>query len=356
MSTMKAYATLGGTEIGMIDIPKPKCGPTDAILRPIVLAPCTSDVHTLQTGTLPYGVPLGHEAVGQIVEVGELVKDFKVGDKVVVPAITPEWGTVASQEGHSQHCNGLLTGFKFCGIMPGSFSELFKVIEADSNLALLPEGMDPVTASMACDMMTTGFHGDELAEIKLGETVCVIGIGPVGLMSVKGAVLMGASRVFAVGTRPNCVKLAKEYGATDIISYKDGNVLEQIMQKTNGEGVDKVIVAGGDAKAFAEAITMCKPGGVISNINYFSDIAEIPIPLGPWGFGMAHKDIRGGLCPGGRARTEKLLKLIQYGRVDPSGLITHRYEGFDKIADAFKIMTEKPADLIKPVVIIHYDD
>ena len=168
---------------------------------------------------------LGHEAVGQVVKVGSLVKDFKPGDKVIVPAITPDWGSAASQEGHPMHSGGMLGGWKFSNFKDGVFAEYFHVNEADANLALIPEGLTPVQAVMLCDMVTTGFHGAELAKVKFGDTVCVIGIGPVGLMSVAGASLMGAGRIFAVGSRKKCCDVALQYGATDIINYKNGSML-----------------------------------------------------------------------------------------------------------------------------------
>ena len=99
---------------------------------------------------------------------------------------------------------------------------------------------------MLSDMVPTGFHGVELAGVEFGDKVCVVGIGPVGLMAVAAAALRGASYIDAVGTRPNCVEAAKKYGATDIISYRDGDIAEQILEKTSGRGVDRVVVAGGD--------------------------------------------------------------------------------------------------------------
>jgi len=100
------------------------------------------------------------------------------------------------------------------------FAKFFHVNNADSNLVLLPEDMLPEAALMTVDMMSNGFHGVELAEISFGDTVVVLGIGPVDLMAVAGAKLKGAGRIIVVGTRPNCIEIAKEYGATDVISYK----------------------------------------------------------------------------------------------------------------------------------------
>jgi alcohol dehydrogenase (NADP+) len=209
---------------------------------------------------------------------------------------------------------------------------------------------------MLTDMVTTGFHGAELAEIKLGDIVCVIGIGPVGLMSVAGANLLGASRIFAVGSRKNCCDLAMEYGATDIINYREGSIVDQVLKKTDGKGVDKVIVAGGTCDTFIDAVKMVKAGGVIGNINYLDEGEYIKIPRVEWGVGMGHKHIHGGLCPGGRLRMEKLASLVKYKKLDPSKLITHRFEGFESIEKALLLMKEKSADVIKPIVTIKYDD
>lgn len=267
---MKGYAMLGIGKTGWIEKEVPACGPLDAIVKPVAVSPCTSDVHTVWEGAIGdrRDMILGHEAVGEIVEVGSLVKDLKVGEKVIVPAITPDWGSLESQGGYSMHSGGMLAGWKFSNFKDGVFAEFFHVNEADANLARLPEGVEPASAVMLSDMVPTGFHGAELAQVEYGDTVCVIGIGPVGLMSVAASALKGAGRLFAVGSRPNCVEAAKYYGATDIINYKDGDIVAQIMDKTHGRGVDKVIVAGGDNDTFIQAVTMLKPGGRIGNVNY----------------------------------------------------------------------------------------
>jgi len=234
----------------------------------------------------------------------------------------------------------------------GVFAEFYHVNEADVNLAHLPEGVDPVSAVMLPDMVVTGFHGAELAEIEFGDTVCVIGIGPVGLMSVAGAAMRGASRLFAVGSRPNCTVAAKYYGATDIINYREGDIVEQIMNKTDGNGVDRVIIAGGNVDTFDQAIRILKPGGTIGNVNYLGEGDYIKIPRIDWGVGMGHKKINGGLTPGGRLKMEKMANLLKTGRLDTSKLVTHVFEGFDKIEEALMLMKNKPSDVIKPVVKI----
>jgi len=351
---MKGFAMLKIGQVGWIEKEMPACGPLDAIVRPIAVSPCTSDIHTVYEGAIGdrHNMILGHEAVGEVVEVGSLVKDFKPGDRVIVPAITPDWSTVEAQAGYAMHSGGMLAGWKFSNFKDGVFAEYFHVNEADGNLALLPEGVDPVSAVMLSDMVPTGFHGAELADIQYGDTVCVIGIGPVGLMGVAAAALRGASHLYAVGSRPNCVALAREYGATDVIDYHQGSIVEQIMEKTHGKGVDKVIIAGGDNDTFIDAVTMVKPGGRIGNVNYLGSGEFIRIPRVEWGCGMGHKTIAGGLMPGGRLRMEKLASLLETGRVDPGKMLTHRFNGFSHMEEALQLMKDKPKDLIKPVVIL----
>ena len=351
---MKGFAMLRIGETGWIEKEAPVCGPMDAICKPIALAPCTSDVHTVWAGAIGdrHNMVLGHEAVGEVVEVGSLVKDFKVGDKVLVSAIPPDWNSKAAQEGYPMHSGGMLSGWKFSNFKDGVFGEYFHVNDADGNLALLPEGMDLGAACMISDMVPTGFHGVELADVEFGDNVAVIGIGPVGLMSVAAAAIRGAANIYAVGSRKVCSDLALEFGATDIINYREGDIVEQIMDKTHGAGVDKIVIAGGDVDTFDQAIRMLKPGGVIGNVNYLGEGDYVKIPRGDWGCGMGHKAIRGGLMPGGRVRSEKLARLVETGRIHPEKLITHRFQGLEGVEPALMLMKDKPRDLIKPLVLL----
>ena len=351
---MKGYAMLKIGQSGWIEKEKPVCGPADAIVKPLAVAICTSDVHTLWEGAIGerHNMILGHESCGEVVEVGSLVKDFKPGDRVLVPAITPDWNSVEAQAGYPMHSGGMLSGWKFSNFKDGVFGEFFHVNDADGNLALLPKNIDPVDACMLSDMVPTGFHGAELADIQYGDSVLVIGIGPVGLMCVAGAALRGASRIIAVGTRPNCVEAAKKYGAEEFISYKNGPIDEQVLKMTNGKGVDKVIIAGGGVETFAEAVRSLKAGGKIGNVNYLGKGDYIQIPRLEWGVGMGHKAIFGGLMPGGRLRMEKLGSLVASGKLNVHHLVSHVFEGWDNLEKALFMMRDKPADLIKPVVRI----
>ena len=118
----------------------------------------------------------------------------------------------------------------------------------------------------------TGFHGAELADVQFGDTVLVVGIGPVGLMAVAGAALRGAARILAVGPRPVCVEAARKYGATDFISYKNGPIDEQVLALTGGKGVDCAIIAGGDVDTFIPVVKILKPGGRIGNVKLSAQI------------------------------------------------------------------------------------
>ena len=192
---MKGFAMLEIGKVGWVEKPKPVCGPMDAVCRPLAAAVCTSDVHTVWEGAVGerHEMILGHECCAEIVSVGELVRDFKPGDRVLVPAITPDWSSLEAQAGFAMHSGGMLAGWKFSNIKNGVFSEFFHVNDADGNLAHLPEGMDITEACMLSDMVPTGFHGAELADVQFGDTVLVVGIGPVGLMAVAGAALRGAA-------------------------------------------------------------------------------------------------------------------------------------------------------------------
>ncbi|WP_409199969.1 NAD(P)-dependent alcohol dehydrogenase [Methanobrevibacter sp. DSM 116169] len=351
---MKGLAMLRIGEIGWIEKDKPDIGPRDALVKPLALAPCTSDIHTVWEGAIGdrHNLILGHEALGIVDEVGSEVKDFKPGDRVIVPAITPDWDSDAAQRGFPSQSGGPLGGWKFSNFKDGVFGEYFHVNLADANLAHLPEGMPLEAAVMIPDMLSTGFMGAENANIPMGGSVAVLGIGPVGLSAIAGAKLQGAGRIFAVGTRPKASEVAKKYGATDMISYKEGPTDEQILEATGGDGVDAVIIAGGGEDIILDAVRAAKPGSMISNANYFGSGETLPICREGWGFGMADKDFATGLCPGGRTRMEQLADIVTYGRMDPALMATHVFHGFDKTEEALLLMKEKPRDLIKPVVII----
>ncbi|HKM34219.1 MAG TPA: zinc-binding dehydrogenase [Lachnospiraceae bacterium] len=354
---MKGYGAIKTGQPGWLNKEMPVAGPLDAILRPTAIAVCSSDTHLLHggAGEIENRI-LGHEALGEVVEVGSLVTQFKPGDVVVVPCVTPNWENPSLQHRNTNnsHDSGLMGSFKFATIRDGVFAERFLVNNADANLVHMPENVSIEDALMTVDMMSTGFYGVEQAEVQFGDTVVVFGIGPVGLMAIAGAALRGAGRIFAIGTRPNCVAYAKEYGATDIISYKEGDIVEQITALAGGQ-VDCAILAGGNASVMNQALQLVKPNGHIANINFFDVSDKFEVPTYEWGLGMSDVTIRSSFCPGGAERIRRMLNVIAAGRVQPGKLLNYRYEGFDKLDEAFKVMDEKPVDLIKSYVIIDPD-
>ena len=347
---MRAFAYLSQKTAGWIEKPRPRAEGFDAVIRPLMVAPCTSDVHNVEIDCLRQDRILGHEGLGEIVEVGDLVQDFRVGELVVVPPVTPDWRTVPSQLGAHQHCSGLITGQKLSNSEDGLMAEYALIRDVDANAARIPEGVSLEAAVLAADMLNTGLYGAELAQVQPGDTVVVLGIGPVGLMAVAGARLRGAGRIIAIGSRPRCVELARFYGATDVVNYKEGDVLRQVHLLTEKQGADCCICAGGGDDALSMSVSMVRWGGTVGNVNYFTTYGDLPLNNVRFGFGMGNKTIRGGECPGGRARMERLLRLLQYDRVDPTPLITHRFHGLDGVEAAFRLMAEKPPELVKAMV------
>lgn len=355
---MKSFVLMEPGKAGWHDSPEPELTPLGAILRPVAAAPCSSDVHTVFGGgsAKAPNLILGHECVAEILEIGELVRDFRPGELVAVPAITPDWRALGIQESNFKHAQAPFSGHQLGRSRPGVFAEKFLIPDADTTLAKILPGVSMEQALMCVDVVTTGFTGAEYADIKIGDTVVVMGIGPVGLMAVEGARLLGAARIIAVGSRPVCVELAKEFGATDILSYKDGDVAEKVLEMTNGTGADSVIICGGGDQVFSQAVDMVRYGiGTVSNVNYFGGTGNLPFPKFSGGRGMAGKTIHTELAKGGRARIERMLSMVKYGRIHPEKLITHKLKGLDKIEEALYLMKEKPKDLIKVMVQIDWE-
>ena len=348
---MKAFVMKALDAVGFMDKPIPKPGPCDAIVKTTRALICTSDSHTVHGAIGPReNLTLGHEAVGLVHEVGSEVRLFKPGDRVVVGAITPDWGDPLSQAGHSSQSGGALGGWKFANHKDGVFAEYFHVNEADANMALIPSDVSDEQAVYCCDMMSTGFMAAENGEVPIGGSVAVFALGPVGLMSIVGARLRGAGLVIGVDSIPKRQELARYYGADAIVDHSKEDVVARIMKLTNGHGVDSAIEALGSEQTIQNAIKVTKPGGTISNAGYHGKGDYVGIPRLDWGVGMAEKSIRTGLCPGGRLRMERLILMLQTGRVDPARMTTHTFE-FRELDKAFEIMDKKLDGVMKPLIV-----
>lgn len=258
---MRAFAYLSQGQAGWIEKKIPKPTGVDGVIRPLLVAPCTSDVHNVAINCLAPHRILGHEGLGEIVAVGEGVKDFQVGEVVVVPPVTPDWRTVPSQLGAHQHCSGLITGQKLSNSEDGLMAEYALIRDLDANAARIPPGVSWEGAVMAADMLNTGLYGAQLADVQPGDTVVVMGVGPVGLMAIAGARLRGAGRILAIGSRKAGVELAQFYGATDVLNYKEGDVTRQVYALTHKQGADCCICAGGGTEALGQAVAMVRWGG-----------------------------------------------------------------------------------------------
>jgi threonine dehydrogenase-like Zn-dependent dehydrogenase len=349
--TMRAFVmkTLGS--VGFMDKPIPTPGPDDAIVKTTRALICTSDSHTVRGAVGPReNLTLGHEAVGVVYQVGSNVKLFKPGDRVVVGAITPDWGDLASQAGHSSQSGAPLGGWKFSNTKDGVFADYFHVNEADANMALIPDTVADEAAVYCCDMLSTGFMGAENGNIPMGGTVAVFAEGPVGLMATVGAKLRGAGLIIGVETVPRRQDLARQYGADVIVDFAKEDVVERILALTNGIGVDTAIEALGADETFQNCVRVTKPGGTISNIGYHGEGDFVHLPRVEWGVGMAEKTIATGLCPGGRLRMERLLRLLEMKRVDPTPMTTHRF-AFGGMDRAFEVMDKKLDGVLKPLII-----
>src|SRR5665213_807189 len=210
---------IGRTGFAEKAIPVP--GARDAIVKTTHALICTSDTHTVR-GAIGErsNLTLGHEAVGIVSAIGSDVVHFAVGDRVVVGAITPDWGDLASQAGHPSQSGQPLGGWKFANLKDGVFADYFHVNEADANMARIPADVSSEAAVYCSDMMSTGFAGAENGDIPIGGTVAVFAVGPVGLMAVAGARMLGAGLIVAVDANPERLELARHFGADVTIDVR----------------------------------------------------------------------------------------------------------------------------------------
>jgi isopropanol dehydrogenase (NADP+) len=336
--------------VGFMEKPIPEAGPYDAIVKTTSALVCTSDSHTVR-GAIGQrtNITLGHEATGIVYKVGSHVKLFKPGDRVSVGAITPDWGDVASQAGYPSQSGQPLGGWKFSNTKDGVFAEYFHVNEADANMAKIPDDVPNDTAVYVSDMMSTGFAGAEAADVPVGGTVVVFALGPVGLMATAGAKFRGAGLIIGVDSIPKRQELGMFYGADLTVNPSKEDPVSKIMDLTDGIGADSAIEALGAEITFQNAIKVTKAGGTISNIGYHGSGDYVCIPRLAWGVGMAQKTIRTTLCPGGRLRLQRLLRLLQNKKIDPTKMTTHTFT-FDQADKAFEIMDKKLDGVVKPLI------
>ena len=350
-NTMKAFVMREIGKVAMVDKPIPEVGPNDALVRTSMALICTSDIHTVGGAIGPrQDRTLGHEAVGVVEELGSAVRGLEIGQRVTVGAITPCWRCENCLRGFPSQCGEALGGWKFANEKDGNLAEYFHVNDAEANVTPIPDEVPDEAAVYTCDMMSTGFMAAEHAAIPIGGTVAVFGAGPVGLMAIAGAKLLGAGLVIAVESEGKRRDFALYYGADSVVDFTLLDPAWEIRKRTGQRGVDSAIEAVGRPESFAACIRATRPGGTISNVGYHGHGDVVPIPRLEWGVGMADKTIRTGLCPGGRERMERLLRLLQKKRVDPTPLTTHRFP-FGEVEVAFEMMRTKADGILKPLIL-----
>jgi threonine dehydrogenase-like Zn-dependent dehydrogenase len=255
---MKAVVFHGIGDIRLDNVPEPKIKqPTDAIVRLTASAICGTDLHMIR-GTMPGmkpGTILGHEGVGIIEEIGSDVRNFKVGDRVVIPSTISCGSCSYCRAGYHAQCdtanpNGSQAGTAFfggpevAGAFDGLQAEFARIPLANAGLVKLPEEVSDEEAILLSDIFPTAYFGAEIAEITPGDTVVVFGCGPVGLFTIVSAQLLGAGRILAVDTIASRLEKARSLGA-EVIDFNKEDPVETIQRLTGGIGVDRAIDAVG---------------------------------------------------------------------------------------------------------------
>ena len=363
---MRALVVRPGKRVGIESIPKPVLkSPDDAIIRTTCACVCSSDCNAAFSGFLEelglVNRALGHEAMGIVEQVGENVKRFKVGDRVLVGTTTPCWKCDACMSGHPEHCQEmgddlpvgkgmeLCKGMKFINFKNGNMAEYFHVNNADANMALVPDSIPDEIAIHAAETMEVGYGAVINGNIPLGGTVAVFAQGPIGLMATAMARNAGAGLLIAVESDPYRQELAKEFGADIVVDFSKVDAVEEILRITDGAGVDTAIEALGNNATLDSCVKVTKPGGTVSIGGWFIHGDSIVLPREAYGNGIANKTIIGSFVPGGRLILEKVLRMLENKRINPEKLATHVFD-FDDAEEAFELMYSKKDHVIKPVI------
>lgn len=352
---MKAAVFVEPGRIVLQDKPIPEIGPNDALLRVTTTTICGTDVHILK-GEYPVqrGLTIGHEPVGVIEKLGSAVTGYTEGQRAIAGAITPSgWsnaclcGQCAQDGAGTAHGFKAMGGWKFGNTIDGCQAEYVLVPDAMANLAPVPDGLSDEQVLMCPDIMSTGFSGAERGEVNIGDTVAVFALGPIGLCAIAGARLKGASMIIGVDAVPERISVARKLGATHVVNFKDGDVVEQIMALTDGRGVDVSIEALGTQGTFESALRILRPGGRVSSLGVYS--SDLRIPYDAFAAGLGDYSIVSTLCPGGKERMRRLMAVVQSGGVDLSPLVTHRYK-LEDIEAAYELFAHQRDGVMKVAI------
>ncbi|MGZ9097515.1 MAG: zinc-dependent alcohol dehydrogenase family protein [Micavibrio sp.] len=328
---MKALVYQGPGKKTLEDRPMPEIGePTDAIVRITKTTICGTDLHILK-GDVPTCEPgriLGHEGVGIVEKTGSGVNAFKPGDHVLISCITSCGKCGYCRKGMYSHCEngGWILGHR----INGTQAEYVRIPHADTSLYKIPAGTDEEALVMLSDIFPTGFECGVLnGRINPGDTVAIIGAGPIGLATLLTAQFYSPSEIIMIDMDENRLAISKRLGATTTINAKDGKAVEKIMKMTNNIGVDVAVEAVGIPATFVMCEDIIAPGGVIANVGVHGMKADLHLER-LWSHNIT---ITTRLVD--TVTTPMLLKTVQSGKLDPKQLITHHFT-LDKILGAYE--------------------
>ncbi len=343
---MKAFIYQGPGKKALEDRPLPSIKePTDAIVKIKKTTICGTDLHILKGDviTCSPGRILGHEGVGVVDKVGSNVTEFKPGDLVLISCITSCAKCEYCRRGMYSHCitGGWILGNK----IDGTQAEYVRIPHADTSLYKIPQGMDEDALVMLSDILPTGFEcGTQNGKVQPGNTVAIVGAGPIGLSTLMTAQFYSPAQIIMIDVDDNRLKVAKHLGATAIINSSDGKVVDKVMQLTDGRGVDTAIEAVGVPATFIFCEDIVAPGGTIANIGVHGSKVDLHLER-LWSQNIS---ITTRLVD--TITTPMLLKTVQSGKINPKQLITHFFS-FDHILDAYEAFGNAASKQVLKVII-----
>jgi alcohol dehydrogenase len=327
---MKALVYHGPGKRALENMPKPDIKlPTDAIVRITKTTICGTDLHIMK-GDVPLvtdGRILGHEGVGIIERVGANVSNFSVGDHVLISCITSCGKCANCKKGMYSHCeNG---GWILGNLIDGTQAEYVRIPFADNSLYPIPMGTDEEALVMLSDILPTGFECGVLnGRVKPGDTVAIIGAGPIGLATLMTAQFYSPANIIMVDNDDNRLEVAKKFGATQIIHNDLGNAAEKIMALTDNRGVDVAIEAVGVPASFDICQAIVTAGGYIANVGVHGK----PVQLNLDKLWAQNITLTTRLVD--TVTTPMLLKTVVSGKLQPGQLITHHFM-LDQVMQAY---------------------
>ena len=344
---MRATVMYGARDVHIENVPDPAViEATDAVVRVTFACICGSDLWPYKTMEhSETGRAMGHEAIGVVEAVGADVRTLKIGDVVVMPFAFSDGTCVFCHEGLQTSC--VHGGFFGTAEVAGAQAEAVRVPQADGTLFVLPVGEDDaLMASLLTlsDVMGTGHHAAVAAEVGPGKTVAVVGDGAVGLCGVIAAKRLGAEQIILLGRHADRIALAREFGATDIVSERGNEAVERVRELTDDYGVHSVLECVGLEQSELTAIEIARPGGAVGRVGVPRDET---MPASRPAF-FNNISVSGGPAPV-RAYLEELLPDILEGRIEP-GRVFDRVIGLDEVPDGYRAMNEREAIkvMVKP--------